>query len=182
MPTLGSRKPVISNGWRPTPTTPGSTYTHHGADIMYRRQSGEPSTPPGGSKHFSVPPGTPVVAAAAGVIEYARKGVKHGGQVVVRHSTNLRTFYSHLAPHTVKTGQAVAAGQVLGKAGDSPSVNDPRHLHFEVWTGPKDARVKVNPSTWLKNAGMVTPPATPGFPWGLVGLAAVAAVVVAAAR
>lgn len=66
-----------------------------------------------------------------------------GRQVWVQHANGLVSRYVHLseiAPNVVE-GQAVTAGQLLGKVGNtgSPaSVNDPAadaHLHFELWLG-----------------------------------------------
>lgn len=65
---------------------------------------------------YSTRPGTPVVASAGGVVEFAGQV---GGQfhVVVRHADGLRTSYSFLQTIVVSKGQTVRQGDVLGTSG-----------------------------------------------------------------
>ena len=52
----------------------------------------------------------------------------------------LHTVYMHLETVEVSQHQDVVAGQTLGSMGASGVVSDAVHLHFEVYTGPLDAR------------------------------------------
>ena len=76
--------------------------------------------------------GAPVAAAAAGRVTFA---VRHAGGwgrlVVITHAQGTRTWYAHLSRITVRVGQYVHAGQLLGRVGASGNANGP-HLHFEV--------------------------------------------------
>jgi hypothetical protein len=65
---------------------------------------------------YAPAPGTPVLAAAEGVVEFAGPvgGALH---VTVRHGDGLRTSYSFLAEVTVATGARVRQGQPVGVAG-----------------------------------------------------------------
>jgi triacylglycerol esterase/lipase EstA (alpha/beta hydrolase family) len=65
---------------------------------------------------FAVPAGTPVRAANAGEVTFAGS-VAGSLHVVVAHGGNLRTSSSFLATITVRRGQHVARGQVVGTAG-----------------------------------------------------------------
>ncbi len=75
------------------------------------------------------PTSSPIRAAATGTVEFAAYDGQHGNRVIVRHSTALRTTYSHLRWFDVTAGQCVEAGSII----------EP-HLHFEVhaWGGPVD--------------------------------------------
>ena len=80
--------------------------------------------------------GTPVVAAASGVVVRAGwDSYTQGGNVVwISDGTRLYTTYNHLSAWTVKAGQSVSAGERIGSIGTSGDATGP-HLHFEVWLG-----------------------------------------------
>jgi murein DD-endopeptidase MepM/ murein hydrolase activator NlpD len=76
--------------------------------------------------------GTPVVAAADGVIEMAgQSGGGYGTVVVVRHGYGYQTLYAHLSKTLVREGQRVRRGDLIGKSGKTGLVSGP-HLHYEV--------------------------------------------------
>jgi hypothetical protein len=60
-----------------------------------------------------------------------------GNHVVVQVAPHVYAFYAHLIPGsvTVKVGQRVKVGQVLGSLGNSGNSNAP-HLHFQLMDGP----------------------------------------------
>ena len=75
---------------------------------------------------------TAVTAAASGRVTFA--GWAYGGWgylVVVAHSSGVRTMYAHLSKVSVRIGQRVAAGRLVGRIGASGRATGP-HLHFEV--------------------------------------------------
>lgn len=78
-----------------------------------------PTTPYGPGNRgieYATRPGTPVRAAAAGIVTFA--GAVAGGlHVTVSHADGIRTTYSFLARILVRRGQRVAGGQVVGRAG-----------------------------------------------------------------
>ena len=81
---------------------------------------------------FGVAPGTPVRAAAAGIVRHiANQPEGYGRFVRLAHGGGLETLYAHLQAADVQTGQEVTAGQVIGWSGNSGFSSGP-HLHFEV--------------------------------------------------
>jgi murein DD-endopeptidase MepM/ murein hydrolase activator NlpD len=78
------------------------------------------------------PEGTPVTTAGFGRVVFS--GFDAGGWgnfVVIAHRFGLRTLYAHLSSIHVSTGQAVSAGQRLGRVGSTGHADGP-HLHFVV--------------------------------------------------
>jgi len=78
--------------------------------------------------------GTPVVAAAAGTVQFI--GVDssgYGKHVVVRHARGYTSYYAHLSGFAsgLRVGAQVSAGQQLGAVGQTGVATGP-HLHFEV--------------------------------------------------
>jgi murein DD-endopeptidase MepM/ murein hydrolase activator NlpD len=100
--------------------------------------------------------GTPVMAAAHGVVTQAHHSGrfgKHAGGfgnfVVIRHTNQLTTRYAHLDSVRVKNGQKVHAGTVIGTVGETGHIRkktkDGSHLHFELFQYNR----RVNPLTLL---------------------------------
>lgn len=75
--------------------------------------------------------GTPVVAAAKGVVANTGDYFFNGSTVFVDHGQGLITMYCHLQSIEVKAGEPVAGGQVLGLSGKSGRASGP-HLHWTV--------------------------------------------------
>ncbi|MBU6321541.1 M23 family metallopeptidase, partial [Patescibacteria group bacterium] len=84
---------------------------------------------------IAAPKGTPIRAAAAGVVTVARSnGAWNGGYgnyVVITHANGTQTLYAHMTHAIVTSGQEVNAGQVIGYVGATGKATGP-HLHFEV--------------------------------------------------
>jgi murein DD-endopeptidase MepM/ murein hydrolase activator NlpD len=78
------------------------------------------------------PHGRPVHAGAAGCVEVAHRDTGgYGKLVVLRHSLGMTSWYAHLSRISVRRGQCVAAGALLGKVGATGRATGP-HLHFEL--------------------------------------------------
>lgn len=76
--------------------------------------------------------GTPVLAAAAGVVVISQDtGSGTGKWVAIRHADGFGTRYMHLNERLVKVGDYVRQGQVIGRSGDTASEGKP-HLHFDM--------------------------------------------------
>lgn len=75
--------------------------------------------------------GDPIRAAFDGVVRYARKKGGYGNVVIVRHYNGLETVYGHLYRIEIEEGTRVAAGDLIGLAGNTGKSTGP-HLHFEV--------------------------------------------------
>ncbi|WP_254368198.1 M23 family metallopeptidase [Paracoccus sp. Z118] len=78
---------------------------------------------------IAAPAGTPVKAAGSGTVAAITRDTDGVPIVVVRHDGDLLTVYAGLDDLSVEKGQAVSAGQSIGKARSSGSV------HFEVRQG-----------------------------------------------
>jgi murein DD-endopeptidase MepM/ murein hydrolase activator NlpD len=75
--------------------------------------------------------GSPIHAAAAGVVVYAGWLGGYGNLVVIDHGGGLSTAYGHQSRIAVSYGQQVAQGEVIGYVGSTGHSTGP-HLHFEV--------------------------------------------------
>lgn len=96
-------------GYRVDPTT-GEWSFHTGVDI-------------------GVPVGTPVRAAAAGVVTFVGWNGGYGQAVIIDHGP-FTTIYGHLSRYYYAPGTYVAAGQVVAESGNTGRSTGP-HLHFE---------------------------------------------------
>lgn len=75
--------------------------------------------------------GDPVRAAASGTVIAAERHAAYGLMVDVDHGNGIVSRYAHLSAISVKEGQFVPAGAVLGRVGSTGRSTGP-HLHFEV--------------------------------------------------
>ncbi len=94
---------------------------------------------------FGAPTGTPVFAAADGVVEKAQWAGGYGRWLQIRHTATFETGYGHLSGWAVKPGQRVRQGQVVAYVGTTGRSTGP-HLHYEVIMAgrkvdPKSAKV-----------------------------------------
>ncbi len=100
---------------------------------------------------ISAPMGTPVHAAADGIIYHAEySGGGYGKMVVIDHGNGMRTCYAHLSGFNVVEGQEIRRGDVIGYSGGTGRVTSP-HLHFEVRLGGNP----VNPHPYLMRSPML---------------------------
>jgi murein DD-endopeptidase MepM/ murein hydrolase activator NlpD len=97
---------------------------------------------------FKASTGTPVRAAGAGKVITVGRTAAYGNRVIVSHGSvngkSLVTTYNHLSATSVRSGQQVARGELVGKAGSTGYSTGP-HLHFEVLVGGEFE----NPMRWL---------------------------------
>ena len=94
--------------------------------------------PLGAYAHFhtgvdiAAPMGTPVDAAAAGiVIVVAHTSTGYGNYVIVAHGYGVLTLYGHLLETDAYPGETVTQGQMIGREGMTGFATGP-HVHFEV--------------------------------------------------
>ena len=89
--------------------------------------------------------GTPVHAAADGVVEKAGWETGYGRVIVLSHGNGIETLYAHLSGFAVTVGQQVQCGQVIGYVGLSGRTTGP-NLHYEV----RIHNTPVNPHKYLR--------------------------------
>ena len=75
--------------------------------------------------------GTPINAAAGGVVLFTEYHPQYGNVIELDHGKGLVTRYAHTSKMLVKTGDIVRRGQLIGLVGTSGRSTGP-HLHFEV--------------------------------------------------
>ena len=82
---------------------------------------------------FACPVGTPVWAAADGIVTQAGPAGGAGNMITIRHDNGLTTLYMHLSKigKTTRVGQRVEAKTVIGYSGNTGLSTGP-HLHFGV--------------------------------------------------
>jgi len=75
--------------------------------------------------------GTAILAASDGRVERAGWAGGYGRQVMIKHASGFETSYSHMSRLTVRPGQFVRQGQVIGAVGTTGLSTGP-HLHYEL--------------------------------------------------
>jgi murein DD-endopeptidase MepM/ murein hydrolase activator NlpD len=83
---------------------------------------------------IALPKGTEVLAAGDGRVSYFSNSnleAGFGSYLEIDHGTGVVTRYSHLEKISVKWGQKIKQGQVIGLSGSSGGSVAP-HLHYEV--------------------------------------------------
>lgn len=115
-------------GWRIDPFT-GQRAFHEGIDFMAEE-------------------GTPVFAAAAGVVVYAEFHPQYGNMIEIDHGNDLVTRYAHSSKRYVKVGDVVLRGTRIADVGRTGRATG-SHLHFEV----RQRGAALNPARFLQLPG-----------------------------
>lgn len=80
---------------------------------------------------ISAPAGSNVYAVLNGIVKSVKNDINYGTFVVLEHQNGYETLYAHLQIASVKNGECVNFGDIIGKVGTSGESTGP-HLHFEV--------------------------------------------------
>jgi len=115
-------------GWRIDPFT-GQRAFHEGIDFMAEE-------------------GTPILAAAAGVVVYAEFHPQYGNMIEIDHGNDLITRYAHASKKYVKVGDVVLRGTRIADVGRTGRATG-SHLHFEV----RQRGTALNPARFLQLPG-----------------------------
>ncbi|POZ58004.1 Peptidoglycan DL-endopeptidase CwlO [Lysinibacillus sphaericus] len=97
--------------------------------------------------------GTPIWAAADGVVSYAAPLSSYGNVVILTHSIDgqiYTTVYAHLSAFNVSVGDVVNQGQQIAAMGSTGRSTGP-HLHFEIHIGSWQGQAvgSVNPLKYI---------------------------------
>lgn len=84
-----------------------------------------------GGTDIAAPLGTPILAAADGVVVTATWHNSYGYYVKIKHDETYSTLYAHCSALHVSVGQIVKQGQVIADCGSTGYSTGP-HCHFEV--------------------------------------------------
>jgi murein DD-endopeptidase MepM/ murein hydrolase activator NlpD len=90
--------------------------------------------------------GSPIHAAADGVVSYVGSKAGYGRLVEITHGNGLMTRYAHMSAAKARVGSKVSAGDIIGLIGSSGRSTGP-HLHFEVRVNNR----AVNPRPFLES-------------------------------
>lgn len=96
---------------------------------------------------LAVAAGTPIVAAACGVVTQAGTESGYGNIVCIKHSASFTTCYAHMSRFATHVGQTVHQGQVIGYVGCTGNCTGP-HVHFETRVNGRP----VDPAPYLSGA------------------------------
>ncbi len=113
---------------------------------------------------IAAPVGTPVFAADDGkVIAVDNNDInrwrkyQYGKYILIEHENNLATLYAHLSKQSVRVGEAVKRGELIGYSGNT-GYSTGAHLHFGVYWGPSLLMKSVPPAAGLVPVGVVVNP------------------------
>jgi murein DD-endopeptidase MepM/ murein hydrolase activator NlpD len=115
-------------GWRIDPFN-GQRAFHEGIDFMAEK-------------------GTPISAAAGGVVVYSAFHPQYGNMVEIDHGNGLVTRYAHASKRLVKVGDVVLRGAEIAEVGGTGRATG-THLHFEV----RKQGAPQNPKKFLRLPG-----------------------------
>lgn len=96
------------------------------------------------------PIGTPIYAAADGVVIDVGPTAGYGAWVKIRHNDGTVTLYGHINSWLVSVGQKVMAGDQIATIGNRGNSTGP-HCHFEVMP---DGHDRIDPAAWLSQRGI----------------------------
>jgi murein DD-endopeptidase MepM/ murein hydrolase activator NlpD len=91
--------------------------------------------------------GTPVFAAASGVVALAEQLFLYGNSVIIDHGAGVFSGYGHLDRLAVAVGQWVNQGDLIGYMGTTGLSSGP-HVHWEAIVHG----VRVDPMLWTQSA------------------------------
>ncbi|EGQ3575718.1 phage tail tape measure protein [Staphylococcus pseudintermedius] len=114
----------------PNPNYPFNGGVHHGVD-------------------YDTPVGTPIRTPMGGRVRswYDNYG---GGKAITVQKGRTFLWFMHLSEQLRRTGEQIKAGQLIGKSGNTGSMTNYRHLHFQVNQGVEANRFSTDPIPWLR--------------------------------
>lgn len=119
--------------------------TFNGNDFPYYPSGGYHA-----GRDIACPVGTPIYAAADGVVIHINdQAASYGNHIMIAHGNDIYTLYAHNSQLLVSVGDTVKQGQQIAVSGNTGNTTGP-HLHFEVRAGGSKYRVNnVDPLEWI---------------------------------
>jgi len=117
------------SGFRAGGGSAGGLFMHEGVDLV-------------------ASPGTPIMAAADGVVVGAEPKGRYGNWIEIVHENKLATVYGHLSAFApgIRAGVRVQQGDIIGFTGSTGRTTGP-HLHFELLVNGRPVNPMANPAT-----------------------------------
>ncbi len=122
--TASSRKLWAGAFLLPVPGPPNSSFGRR--NIL----NGKARSPHAGTD-FTADAGTPIAAPNSGKVVLEANLYFSGNTLILDHGLGLYSFFAHLSQFSVRDGDEVRAGQIVGKVGATGRVTGP-HLHWSV--------------------------------------------------
>lgn len=94
--------------------------------------------------------GDPILAFAAGTVEYVGEDTSYGLYLQLDHGNGVKSFYAHCDSVCVKKGQTVGLGERIGAVGESGTATGP-HLHLEI----KYQQLHLDPAHYIESISSV---------------------------
>jgi murein DD-endopeptidase MepM/ murein hydrolase activator NlpD len=109
-----------------------------------------------GTMHWGIdlaaPLGTPILAAADGVVLRAGPATGYGNAIYIQDADGNVEIYGHMRYLFVHAGDIVSAGDTIAKVGSEGQSTGP-HLHFEIHVGGMSGK-PTDPQKWLADRGI----------------------------
>lgn len=100
-------------------------------------------------KHFGIdvlaPQGSPIKAISNGHVIMSGWNLKTGHTIGIQHKGDFLSFYKHNLKNLKEEGDYVKAGEAIAIIGNSGTLSDGPHLHFELWYNGNP----VNPEDYI---------------------------------
>ena len=131
------------------PVTPNMGLSARFDDAAYQARFGMPHQ----AIDIPTPQGTPVMAAADGVVMKVSDNGLGFNSIIIKHANGMATLYGHVTKFLVAQGDNVSAGEAIALSGGTPGtpgaghMTTGAHLHFQML---KDG-VPVDPLTFLSS-------------------------------
>jgi murein DD-endopeptidase MepM/ murein hydrolase activator NlpD len=110
-----------------------------------RSYDGQPYNQFHSGTDFAGAPGAAIYAPMPGIVVFAGPMHIRGNITIIDHGWGIYTAYCHQSQILVNVGDAVQAGQIIGKIGSTGRVTGP-HLHWELYVNS----VQVDPMEWAR--------------------------------
>ena len=88
--------------------------SHYGVDILAARN-------------------TPIKSIMAGMVVFSDWSMETGNTIVIQHANDIVSVYKHNSDLLKRTGDRVQAGEAIAIIGNTGTLSDGPHLHFELW-------------------------------------------------